>query len=135
MTWTTVRVSFLKGYLDSYRWPDLLDRHPEIKNAAIRDPAAFQDGVELRQAMEFVYTADLADYRAGINHYDQVVIRLNLRYGTDFAVESRGNRDLGLRGFRIAAFGKVTDMVHHVDGTTSATITARASGCIAPRSG
>lgn len=117
------RISFLRAYLDSYRWRDVLNSHPDIKDAEVTDEEAFRDGAALRDAMETVYSASLSEYDQDVVQYDAVVERLNAKYGEDFALTSKHSADLGLRGWRIAAFNHVVETVRHDDGTVTETHT------------
>lgn len=117
------RTSFLKAYLDSYRWPWMLDQHPEIRNAKVQDKKAYRKGEELRGALEAVFSADLADYREDCDRYDEVVRMLNAQYGADFALFSNAKGGLGLRGLRIEPFSTVTETVRAEDGMVTRSTT------------
>lgn len=65
------------------------------------DKQAFEDGKRLGQAVSMLISADLADYAADKNHYDQLADELNARYGARLVVRSDGLGPTGASpGFR-----------------------------------
>jgi hypothetical protein len=116
------QVSFLKAYLDSYRWRDLLDEHPEIRDAQVSDEDAYRDAERLRNAMEMVYSAALFELADDAAAYDEVAEELNAKYGEGFVVMYPEGA-LGLRGFRIPPFGRMTEWELQPDGTMTEQVT------------
>jgi hypothetical protein len=117
--------SLIRGFTVSERegWNRVSPEEYSHLPAVLAYPQAFSDGVELKAAVNMIFSADSTyDFNRDKASYDRVVEMLNEKYGkvalTSSEVNESKTQAYGIIGYRFTPWGQIVT-TNYSDGTVS----------------